>query len=175
MKLPQIETNRLRLRPYTLDDLDALYSLWTDPGVRRYLFDNKILSREQVAADIQRSLVNFETHGFGEWAVCLRGHDPLIGFCGLRFLGDPPEIELLYGIAPPYWGQGLATEAAMAVIRHGFEAHDLHRIIASVDVPNVASVRVLEKVGMTFEKRVRQDPLDLLYYAISREAFLNHR
>jgi ribosomal-protein-alanine N-acetyltransferase len=171
MELPQIETARLRLRPYTLDNLEDLHCLWTDPDVRRYLFDNKMMSRGQAASDIQRSIACFQINGFGEWAVCLKGKEPLIGFCGFRFIGDPSEVELLYGLAPAYWSQGLTTEAARAVLRYGFEEHNLSCIVASADAPNVASLRVMEKVGMRFERRVRKHNLDLLYYALLREAF----
>ena len=171
MQLPQIETARLRLLPYTLDDLDDLHRLWTDPDVRRYLFDNKVIAREQAASGIERSLACFQTHGFGEWAVCLRGKDPLIGFCGFRFTGDPPEVELFYGLAPAHWGQGLTTEAARAILRYGFEEHKFSCVVASADAPNVASLRVMEKVGMRFDKRVGKGGLDLVYYRVSREAF----
>jgi len=172
MTLPLIETARLRLRPFMPDDLDALHRFWTDPEVRRYLWDDLTISREQVEAVLQSSLVSFQTHDFGHWAVIHARRGSLIGFCGLRCTGDPSEVELLYGIAPPYWGQGLATEAARAVLRYGFEEKQLARIIASADTPNVASVRVLEKAGMRFERHGRTDTGgDLVYFAMSREEF----
>ncbi len=167
----QIETARLRLRPYTRNDLDALHRLWTDPDVRRYLFDDKILTREWVAAEIEHSLASFETRGFGQWAALLKGHDVLIGFCCYRFVHEPPELQLLYGLAPAYWGRGLAPEAAHAIIRFGFDERGFDEIIASADAPNEASVRVMEKAGMTFQKHVLLDGLDTIYYAIAREDF----
>ncbi len=167
----RIETARLFLRPYVKTDLDDLHRLWTDPDVRRYLFDDKILARQGVAAEIEHSLASFETRGFGQWAVLLKGHDALIGFCGYRFFHEPPELQLLYGLAPAYWGQGLAAEAARAMIRYGFEALSFDEIIASADAPNEASFRVMEKTGMTFQKRVFIDGLDTIYYAVSRADF----
>jgi len=171
MRLLEIETTRLRLRPYRQDDVDVLHRLWTDPDVRRYLWDGIVISREQAAAVVDSSIACFETHGFGQWVVFLRGKDSLIGFCGFRYVGDPPEVELLYGIAPAYWGQGLATEAARAMIRYGFEEYRFDRIFAGADPPNAASFRVMEKAGMTFVNRTRVHGLDAIYYAISREAF----
>jgi ribosomal-protein-alanine N-acetyltransferase len=172
MNLPQIETARLRLRPFTLDDLDALHRFWTDPDVRRYLWDDRTISREQAEAMLQSSLVSFQTHGFGQWAVIHVEHDSLIGFCGLRSTDDPLEAELLYGIAPPYWGQGLATEAARAVLRYGFEEKKLARIVASADRPNVASVRVMERAGMRCERYGRfASGGEAVYFALSREEF----
>ena len=172
MLLPLIETARLRLRPFMPDDLDVLLRFWTDPEVRRYLWDDHIISRGQVEAVLQSNLVSFQTHDFGHWAVIHARRGSLIGFCGLRCTGDPSEVELLYGIAPPYWGQGLATEAARAVLRYGFEEKQLARIIASADTPNVASVRVLKRVGMRFERYGRTDAGgELVYFAMSREEF----
>ncbi len=171
MDFTRIETARLFLRPYTRDHLDALHRLWTDPDVRRYLFDDEIMERAWVAAEIEHSLACFEAHGFGQWAMFLKGHDALIGFGGYRFFHEPPKLQLLYGLAPAYWGQGLAAEAAHAMIRYGFEALRFDEIIASTDTPNEASIRVMEKAGMTFQKRLLLDGLDTIYYVISRATF----
>ena len=167
----RLETARLLLRPCTADDLAALHQLWTDPEVRRYLFDDRIISREQADAMIQSSLASFPTHGFGLWIVHCTGEEAMVGFCGLFLIGDPPEVELLYGIAPPVWGQGLTTEATRAVLRYGFEELRLARIVAGADVPNVASLRVLEKLGMTFARRMRTAYGEVLYFALTREEF----
>ena len=166
-----IETARLLLRLYAKTDLDDLHRLWTDPDVRRYLFDDKILARQSVAAEIEQSLACFETQGFGQWAVFLKGHKALIGFGGYRFFHEPPELQLIYGLAPAYWGQGLAAEAARAMIRYGFETLRFDEIIASADAPNEASIRVMKKAGMTFQKRLLLNGLDTIYYVISRATF----
>lgn len=171
MILHVIETARLRLRPFTLDDVDDFHRLLIDPDVRKYLCDDKVLSREQAASFIDESLASFEANGFGLWAVLPREEDILIGFCGFWFFFDPPELQLMYGIAPDRWGQGLATEIARVMIQYGFEEYSFDRIITSADAPNLASLRVMEKAGMTFEKRVCINGSDLVYYAIAREAF----
>ena len=95
----------------------------------------------------------------------------MIGFGGYRFFHEPPELQLIYGLAPAYWGQGLAAEAARAMIRYGFEILRLDEIIASADAPNEASFRVMKKAGMTFQKRLLLDGLDTIYYVISRQDF----
>lgn len=169
--LHEIETNRLRLRPLTSEDVGDLHRLLIDPDVRKYLCDDKVLDTEQAASFIDNSLASFETSGFGLWAVRPREEDTLIGFCGFWFFYDPPELQLLYAIAPEHWGKGLATEVARAMIRYGFEEHSFERIIASADAPNLASVRVMEKAGMTSEKRLGINGLELVYYVIEREAF----
>ena len=166
-----IETARLHLRPFASADLDDLHRLWTEPEVRRYLFDGEIIPRGLVGEEIAGSQERFKTKGCGLWSAFPKGADELIGFCGYRFFHQPPELQLLYGFAPAHWGRGLATEAARAMIRYGFEELALTRVIASADTVNASSLRVMEKAGMTFEKRAIVGGLDTTYYALSREAF----
>jgi ribosomal-protein-alanine N-acetyltransferase len=169
----ELATARLRLRPCTTHDLDNLLHLWTDPEVRRYLFDDRVISREEAETRLRGGLASFHTHGFGLWLAYRPGEAATVGFCALSLTGDPPEVELLYGIAPSAWGQGLATEAARAVLRHGFVELGLTRIVAGADVPNVASLRVLEKLGMTFTHRMRTEYGEVKYFALTRAAFLD--
>lgn len=171
MALPIIETARLLLRPYTHEDLEALHRLWTDSEVRRYLWDNVIISKERAASFLQDSIACFERHGFGQWAVYDKAKDTLIGFCGFRFLDDSPEIEILYGMAPAYWGQGLTTEAARAVLRYGFDVLAFTRVVADADPPNVASFRIMEKLGMRYEGRKRRHNVEVIAYAIAQKDF----
>ena len=104
------------------------------------------------------------------------GRVPTWRTCAGRFLWiwhfhDPPQLELLYGIAPEYWNRGFATEVSLAMMRYGFEVLGFERIDASTDAPNRASVRVMEKAGMKFEKCVGTRGLETVYYSIWREAF----
>ncbi len=171
MKPLEIQTERLRMRPFTPNDLDDLHRLWIDPGVRKYLWDDTVISREQAEEVITNSVESFKAHGFGMWTVYLKDEATLIGFCGFRFFGQPEEIEILYGVAPASWGRGLATEAARAMLRCGFEEHGFDLIYAGADPPNAASFRVMEKIGMKFAKRVHLNGLEAIYYAMSREEF----
>lgn len=171
MLVHEIETARLRLRPLTSDDVDEIHRLWIHPKVRKYLWDDEEISRKLAASVIDKSLTYFKNNGFGLWAACFCGQDAIIGFGGFWFFNHPLQLQLLYGIAPNYWGKGLATEIARAMIRYGFGEHGFDRIVASADAPNIASLRVMEKVGMTFAKRVCSDSQDVIYYNIIREAF----
>jgi ribosomal-protein-alanine N-acetyltransferase len=164
-----IQTARLELRPLVLADLDDLHRLWIDPGVRRYLFDDVIVSRERTAAEIDSSIRSFGTNGYGIWGVRRRDRPALIGFCGFREFHEPPELELFFGIAPPYWSRGFATEAARAVIRYGLEELGFTEIVASADAPNRASLRVMEKAGLKFREQVRDGDRDTVYYGLSCE------
>ncbi|WP_228281689.1 GNAT family N-acetyltransferase [Rubrobacter marinus] len=169
---PEIETDRLVLRPLATGDLDAVHRLWTDPGVRRYLWDGEEIPREKARNMLVRSAESFGEHGFGLWAVTEKGPGALIGFCGFWPSGeDGRGGELLYGITTPRWGEGLATEVAEAMVRHGFEDLGLDRIVAGADTENAASLRVMEKAGMIHDGRDLRNGKDLTYYALSREAF----
>jgi [ribosomal protein S5]-alanine N-acetyltransferase len=170
-KSAEIETARLRLRPLVPEDLDAIHSIWVEPEVRRYLWDDEQISRERAEAVLAGSSESFGSDGFGIWAVIHKENEELIGFCGFRFLDDTPEIELLYGISTPHWGMGLATEAAGAAIRYGFEEVGFERVLGIADTENTASRRVLEKVGMKSQGRVSHEGRDETHYAIRRKEF----
>lgn len=173
MPTPHLVTERLRLRPFSPEDCDALHALWTDPDVRRYLWDDVVVDRDAVMEVIEASERDFDSEGFGFWTLSLPGHETIIGFCGFRHEPRTAEAELVYGIAPPYWGQGLATEAAEGALRHAFETLALDEVIAGTDAPNLASLRVMEKVGMTPRRRFRRRGLEheQVYYGLTLAAF----
>ena len=170
MEPADLLTARLRLHPAHLADLDSLHALWVTPDVRRYLWDDQIISRDLAAATLESCITSFGQHGYGLWIVRRIESSDAIGFCGLRSaVSDDPE--LLYGLARLHWGQGLATEAAAAVVRHAFEALDVERIRALTDVPNVASEAVMRRLGMTFEGRAQVNGIAVVTYALSRAQF----
>jgi ribosomal-protein-alanine N-acetyltransferase len=168
-RIAPLLTERLSMRPYRSDDLDALHRLWTDPEVRRYLWDDKVIDRATAVAAMQQGIDCTAAHDFGHWAVSERGADELIGFCGLRLLDDGPEIELLYAFLPAYWGRGLATEAASAWLSAGFTTFAHERIWALTDAPNVRSEAVMQRLGMRFVERGPYNGLDTVRYVITRE------
>jgi len=168
-----LNTGRMRLRPIAPGDVDALHALWTDPDVRRYLWDDRIIPRETVVEIVAQSLATFETEGYGFFALELQDRaGGLIGFCGHRPADIEGQIELLYGIHPTYWGEGLVAEAANEVLRFGFESCAFDCVIAATDTPNQQSVRVLQKLGMTFECRREFHGLDTVFYSMTRSEFL---
>ncbi len=171
--MPNLTTARLQLRPSTTTDIDALHRLWTDAGVRKYLWDDEIITREVTAEVVASSLADFAEHGFGHWVITWKDQTELIGWGGLRHFGEPPEVEVLYGFFPGFWGQGLAVEATRAMLHYGFTELGLERIYAGTDPPNTPSVRVMEKAGMRFDKRTQVNGLDAIYYVIARAEFLS--
>lgn len=172
--MPIIRTDRLILRPIAPSDVDALHNFWTDPAVRKYLWDNEIISRETVEDIVAASERCFAEVGSGLFAVELaQAPGELVGFCGLRRMADGPDLELLYGVLPRHWGEGLVSEAARAVLQHGFEACGLSRVMGATDTPNQRSVRVMQRLGMVFEERREYKGLDTVFYSISPKDLAN--
>jgi [ribosomal protein S5]-alanine N-acetyltransferase len=150
-----LSTERLVLRPVTVGDHAALLAHWTQPDVRRFLFDGAALSAAEVAETIEESIGDFAARGFGVWLIELGSAARLVstaaglvGTAGLRPLGDT-GLEIFYSLAPGAWGHGYATEAARAVVEYGLGPLGLPEVLAEVDEGNAASVAVVRRLGMT--------------------------
>jgi RimJ/RimL family protein N-acetyltransferase len=151
--LPTIETARLILRPYTLDDAAGSFAVNSHPEVTRYTGDGPFADVEAARAMIEsRPLADYARYGFGRWACVDKASGEFIGFAGLKFLPDLQEVDLGYRLLPSQWGRGLATEASLVSIDYGFRQLRLTRILGLVHPENTRSVRVLEKCGFIFEK-----------------------
>ena len=120
------------------------------------------------ASDALECYPDFDTVGYGRWSCVFKENKRVIGFCGLKYLEDLNVVDVGYRFLPGYWGQGLATEACLASVTFGFEVLRLNRIVGFVLPENVASIRVLEKVGMSSEGEVTYDGLRVLRYSIHK-------
>ncbi len=156
------------MRPCRRTDLDDLHALWTDRAVRRFLWDDRAIAREEAADVVEASLRSFDESGYGQWVLAVAPDSATVGFCGLRPIDAGPEIELLYGLHPAHWGCGLATEASSAVLAYAFEELNLAAVAARVDAPNQASLRVLERLGMRFLGERPLDGRPTRHFEISR-------
>jgi RimJ/RimL family protein N-acetyltransferase len=148
-----LETARLQLREFDEGDLATFYVLGSDPDVIRYtggvLSGLKSIEHAREAL-FSRPIADYRKHGFGRWACVHKENGQVIGFSGLKYLDELGEVDIGYRFLPEYWGFGLATESGAAVLDFGFTRLNLQRIIGLVDPANVASVRVLEKLGLTY-------------------------
>lgn len=148
-----METDRLRLRQFTPDDLDDVARLFANPDVMRFM---GVAGETHSTAEAEKALLSiiahWQRHGFGRWAVIHQAHEKLIGYGGLRSFGH--NAELVYLLDQPYWGQGLATELATACLKFGFESRRFDEIVALIKPGNAASRRVLEKIGLRYQGRV---------------------
>jgi RimJ/RimL family protein N-acetyltransferase len=162
-----LETTRLILRHLEPGDLDSLYSLYRDPDVRRY-FPEGTLTYEETKEELEWFLNGHPEHSeLGLWATIHKDTHRFIGRCGLLpwTIDGRPEVEVAYLLAKEYWGQGLGTEAAQALLDYGFEKLQLARLICLIDSENLASINVATKIGMTFEKEGRDDQGPFLLYS----------
>lgn len=166
----EVRTERLRLRRITAADVDAwAQCIYADPEVMRYLPVGNPVPRERAAGNLLAFDENWRRDGFGLWGVEESATERFIGHCGLRYLQDVDEVEVAYALAKDRWGIGLATEAAAAAVAVGFEHLGLERIVAYAVSANTASRRVMEKIGLTYERETHLLGLDLVQYALSRE------
>ncbi len=149
----ELHTERLVLREWRSEDLDPFAALNSDPEVMRFM--PKLLSRDECAARIQSIRDHFRDHGFGLWAVEVRGVTPFIGFVGLsipRFEAPfMPCVEVGWRLAREAWGNGFATEAARAAVEFGFSEIGLKEILSYTVPDNLPSRRVMERLGMTHD------------------------
>lgn len=150
------ETDRLVIRLFRLSDADAMNHIFGDPEVMR--FGNGVQPPKWVRNWLCRCLENYrQKSGIGPWAVIEKNSEEVIGYCGLFYFPDvcgQPETEIGYRLARSYWGRGYATEAARAVLNYAFNILRLPRLISIIDPLNVRSIRVVEKLGMRYEKDV---------------------
>ena len=166
-----LETKRLILRHFVPNDLDRLFALYSDPQVRRY-FPEGTLTYDETKEELEWFLNGHPEHPeLGLWATIHKETNHLIGRCGLLpwTIDGQPEVEVAYLLDKGYWGQGLGTEAAEAVLDYGFEKLQLSRLICLIDRENLASIKVARKIGMTFEKEGRDEKGPFVLYARHKE------
>lgn len=153
-EIPELSTERLRLRAWRDDDLDAYAALCADPEVMLHL--RGPMTRAAAADQIKAFEHHWADEGFGLWCATLKPTDECIGFIGLavpQFLPEVlPAVEIGWRLARPAWGQGLATEGARATVDFAFGPLGLDRIISITLPENRGSWNVMQKLGMTVER-----------------------
>jgi [ribosomal protein S5]-alanine N-acetyltransferase len=149
----KIETPRLILKEFDRSDLPTLAPILADPQVMKFSIMG-IYSTPQTEKAIDNFIDSYKRFGFGLWAVILKESELLIGYCGLAIdrIDNRDEPEIGYRLDYKFWGKGFATEAASASIQYGFNLIKLPYILGAAQQQNVASIRVLEKLGMTFDR-----------------------
>lgn len=166
---PTFETSRFRLRPRSIADTDACLAMDREPGVTRFVrgpWDDPVAHR----AFIETRTRGPYPPGQGYWSITPRDTpDRFLGWV-LLIPADAvgPEIEIGWRLRPAAWGQGVATEAALPVLRHAFQTLHLEQVVAEIDLPNRASARVAEKIGMRLLGLVPSEDAPVHRYAIDR-------
>ena len=157
-------TERLRIRPLTTGDLDALAAIYDDPQVMRFSLGR--LDRDKTREKLERHVTLNRESGQGAHALEDLGDGRFVGIAGLQpqTVDGVDEIEIGYRLMPESWGKGLATEATRALLAHAFAELGLPRVISIIEPANVGSIRVAEKAGLTLEKETMMWDRDVRIY-----------
>ena len=155
-----LETERLKLRRFTADDVDDLVELDSDPDVMRFINGGRPTPREEIENDVLPAFLAYyeRDEGYGFWAAVEKSAGRFVGWFHLRPGEDSPpgEVELGYRLRTPAWGKGYATEGSRALIDKGFAELGVERVFATTMTVNVASRRVMEKAGLKFVRTFHQ-------------------
>jgi len=146
-------------------DIDRLHALWTEPDMRRFLWDDIIISRDRAGEEVERGILNVARHDIGYWIIESQKQDDLLGFCGFRLIEQGPDIELMYGLKRACWGRGLATEASRAVLAWLWASTGYQRVFARTDPPNEKSIALMQRLGM----RPHAASSTLISYVLDKE------
>jgi RimJ/RimL family protein N-acetyltransferase len=151
-----IDTGRLVLRKFVLDDLEAFFALCSRPEIIRYSQSTPLASLDEARAMMHAApFHDYATYGYGRFACVWKETGEVIGFSGLKYVPEISDTELGYRFLPEYWGRGLATEAGQASIEFARSDLGLKRLVALVHPDNVASASVVTKLGFAVEKQLR--------------------
>ena len=168
-KHPVLETERLLLRPITIDDKEAIYDFYSDPEIMKYRVSPLHKSIEDTVQFIETDCMNFAERKRIRFGIALKASGTLIGTGGFHSISpEHHRLEIGYSLRREFWGQGYMTEAVTELIRFAFEDMGMHRIMAMCDLGNDRSARVMERCGMTFEGTLKD-------YALRRGKFVTVR
>ena len=143
-----LDTPRLSLLPFIQNEGELLFQMFTHPFIRRYLWDDQIISQEQVEEILKKNQQLFTEEKCGLWGIREKGSGEKVGFVGLWYFFEEEQPQLLYGLYPEYAGKGYATEAANQIAAYAFNELNFSYLIASCDAPNIASQNLARRIGM---------------------------
>jgi RimJ/RimL family protein N-acetyltransferase len=164
----ELHTQRTVMRPFLRADAAEAFAVFGDPVVMRYAAGAADPTPAATHARIERYIEHQDRHGFSKWVVRDASSGEYLGDSGILHLAETGELELGYRLARAHWGRGLATEVASAWLCHALEVLHLPRVIAFADRRNTASIRVLEKLHMPFERLDHLCGMDCVVHAIVR-------
>jgi RimJ/RimL family protein N-acetyltransferase len=154
-----LDTERLTLRRLSVDDAPFMLDLLNEPSFLRFIGDRGVRTLDDARRYLMTGpLASYDQFGFGLYLVSITATQAPIGMCGLLKRPTLNDVDLGFAMRPAHWGQGYAFEAARAVMDHETHVHGLSRIVAITNPDNHSSIRVLTKLGMTFERLVQLSP-----------------
>ena len=142
-----------------------MLELNSDPDVIKYTGDTAFSTLDEARIFLE-NYNQYALHGFGRWAVIQKSTGKFIGWCGLKYSATTDEVDIGFRFFKASWNQGYATEAAKKCIQLGFDKFGIKRIVGRAMVDNIASIKVLEKLGLTFLKEFNFDGEEGVIYEI---------
>jgi len=169
--IPTVRTSRLTLRPLLSTDAEPLYKIYQVEGVLQYFPNPSPPPLENVKRFVTAQETHWGKYNYGNWGILPHGEEDIIGWAGLQFLPETNEIEVGYLLNRLFWGQGFATESALASLEFGFQHLSLDQIIALVHPDNIASIRVIENCGMSWVDQKVYFGINLMRYRINASEY----
>ena len=168
-----IETERLILRETTPEDAENMLRLHSNLEVQKYTGDEIITSLKVMKEKIIEKEAEYKRVGFGRWTTILKEGNQFVGWAGLKYLEEFKQVDLGYRFLPQYWNKGIGTEASKAILKYGFEKLNLEEIIAVAIEENIGSIKIMQKIGMKFDKYAPYDPCgeDVVWYKLEKNEF----
>ncbi|MFK2818535.1 GNAT family N-acetyltransferase [Flavobacteriaceae sp. LMIT009] len=173
-----VETERLILREILPIDVDGMFELDSDPEVHKYLGNNPIKTKEEASKAISFIRQQYAERGIGRWAVIEKASGDFTGWSGFKLNMKGEELngkvnfyDIGYRFIPRYWGQGYATESAIATLKYGFETMNLQTIVGAAEQDNIGSNKILKKIGLRFCNEFTYKDIPCNWYELNREDY----
>jgi ribosomal-protein-alanine N-acetyltransferase len=169
-----LQTERFNIRDIEASDLDGMFDLDSNPNVHKFLGNSPIKTREEAKDMINNIRAQYQKFGIGRWAIADKESDEFIGWTGFKreekLRPDRVYIDLGYRLREKFWGQGIATETALACLRYGFETLNFNEIYGCADINNMASNKILRRIGLQYIEEFEFEGEKLYWYGISANA-----
>ena len=174
-----IETERLILRDLRDEDIDGIYELDSNPLVHKYLGKNPITTIKKAEEIVRFVQLQYKERGIGRFAVIEKSSGNFIGWSGLKLNLEEKEAlngkqnfyDIGYRLIPEFWGKGYATESSLKMLQYGFETLKLDTIVGAAEVDNIASNKVLKKIGLKFINEFKYDNIPCNWYELNKEDY----
>ena len=165
----ELKTPRLHLIPFQEDELHLFHALNSNAYIRKYLWDDQVISLETAKEALAQNKLHFEQDRYGIWKIKLTKEGEVIGFVGLWFFFDEAQPQLIYGLLEKFSGQGFATEAAGCLIDYAFNALGFEYLMAAMDEPHMASQNVAKRAGKQYIETKIENKKPTVFYRIDKQ------
>ncbi len=172
------ETSRFILREILEEDLIGFFAMDSDPEVHKYLGNKPVTSIEQTREIIKNVRNQYQTNGIGRWAIINKDNGDFMGWSGLKYeinVREVPYYDIGYRLSKKYWGQGIASETATLALRYGYHTLNLDEIFGAAHIENIASNKILQKIGLQWNYKFMLDGMECNWYRITQSGWIKKK